>query len=146
MIICYIINTNFSCRWYNLDCAQQQDFYSLNQFLYQENTDTEDYDYGDLGRGKLKYIFMHNACFCEANSKYGWLQPVVFPLFIFIACRFEINQCDESRVVVASDFTESINCMQHLYIYYLLMLCLFNKIFIWIKNIFSHSLAPSRCT
>ena len=89
---------------------------------------------------------MHNACFCEANSKYGWLQPVVFPLFIFIACRFEINQCDESRVVVVSDFTESINCMQHLYIYYLLMLCLFNKIFIWIKNIFSHSLAPSRCT
>ena len=50
-----------SCRWYNLDCAQQQDFYSLNQFLYQENTDTEDYDYGDLGRGKLKYIFMHNT-------------------------------------------------------------------------------------
>ena len=34
-----------------MDCAQQQDFYSLNQFLYQENTDTEDYDYGDLGRG-----------------------------------------------------------------------------------------------
>lgn len=53
-------------------------------------------------------------------NTYGWLQPVVFPLFIFIVCRFEINQCDESRVVVASDFTESINCMQHLYIYYLL--------------------------
>ena len=90
---------------------------------------------------------MHNACFCEANSKYGWLQPVVFPLFIFIACRFEINQCDESRVVVASDFTESINCMQHLYIYLFIyqMLCLFNKIFIRIKNIFlARSLRSSR--
>ena len=41
----------FVCDWwYNLDCAQQQDFYNLNQFLYQENDD-EDYDYGSLGRG-----------------------------------------------------------------------------------------------
>ena len=40
----------FVCDWwYNLDCAQQQEFYSLNQFLYQENE--EDYDYGEPGRG-----------------------------------------------------------------------------------------------
>jgi len=44
----------FVCDWwYNLDCAQQQDFYNLNQFLYQENDD-DDYDYGSLGRGDLK--------------------------------------------------------------------------------------------
>ena len=41
----------FVCDWwYNLDCAQQQEFYSLNQFLYEE-TENEDYDYGELGRG-----------------------------------------------------------------------------------------------
>ena len=48
---CTIFNQQyFVCDWwYNLDCAQQQDFYSLNQFLYQENED--DYDYDNLGRG-----------------------------------------------------------------------------------------------
>ena len=39
----------FVCDWwYNLDCAQQQEFYSLNQFLYQENDDYNEYDYEDL--------------------------------------------------------------------------------------------------
>lgn len=42
----------FVCDWwYNLDCAQQQQFYSLNQFLYEENDNEDDYDYGELGRG-----------------------------------------------------------------------------------------------
>lgn len=31
-------------RWYNLDCAQQRDFYGLNEFLYKENDDS-DYEY-----------------------------------------------------------------------------------------------------
>jgi len=36
----------FVCDWwYNLDCAQQQEFYSLNQFLYEENENEGDYDY-----------------------------------------------------------------------------------------------------
>ena len=30
-------------RWYNLDCAQQENFYGLNEFLYKE-TDSE-YEY-----------------------------------------------------------------------------------------------------
>jgi len=34
----------FVCDWwYNLDCAQQQNFYSLNQFIYQENSDDEEF-------------------------------------------------------------------------------------------------------
>ena len=45
-------------RWYNLDCAQQQEFYSLNQFLYQENEEDYNYDYDNLARGgKLSRIF-----------------------------------------------------------------------------------------